>query len=71
MSVGEDYVYGNENFALYVCVCIALHASEGFAVIIVSICLQNVRQVFQSCDDLLRKKQFCYILARHVSVKFS
>ncbi|KAI5338711.1 hypothetical protein PRUPE_3G134800 [Prunus persica] len=27
--------------------------------------LQNVRQVFQSCDDLLRKKQFCYILARH------
>ncbi|EOX99514.1 26S proteasome regulatory subunit S2 1A isoform 6 [Theobroma cacao] len=27
--------------------------------------LQHVRQVFESCDDLLRKKQFCYILARH------
>ncbi|XP_054813663.1 26S proteasome non-ATPase regulatory subunit 2 homolog A [Prosopis cineraria] len=27
--------------------------------------LQYVRQVFTSCDDLLRKKQFCYILARH------
>ncbi|KAJ1387960.1 Proteasome/cyclosome repeat [Sesbania bispinosa] len=24
-----------------------------------------VRQVFTSCDDVLRKKQFCYILARH------
>ncbi|XP_044503158.1 26S proteasome non-ATPase regulatory subunit 2 homolog A-like [Mangifera indica] len=27
--------------------------------------LQYVRQIFTSCDDLLRKKQFCYILARH------
>ncbi|XP_045820382.1 26S proteasome non-ATPase regulatory subunit 2 homolog A isoform X2 [Trifolium pratense] len=27
--------------------------------------LQHVRQVFTSCDDVLRKKQFCYILARH------
>ncbi|XP_061355579.1 26S proteasome non-ATPase regulatory subunit 2 homolog A [Gastrolobium bilobum] len=27
--------------------------------------LQYVRQVFTSCDDVLRKKQFCYILARH------
>ncbi|XP_071723522.1 26S proteasome non-ATPase regulatory subunit 2 homolog A isoform X2 [Rutidosis leptorrhynchoides] len=27
--------------------------------------LQYVKQVFQACDDLLRKKQFCYILARH------
>ncbi|OIT00135.1 PREDICTED: 26S proteasome non-ATPase regulatory subunit 2 homolog A-like [Nicotiana attenuata] len=27
--------------------------------------LQYVKQVFTSCDDLLRKKQFCYILARH------
>ncbi|XP_015881444.2 26S proteasome non-ATPase regulatory subunit 2 homolog A [Ziziphus jujuba] len=27
--------------------------------------LQYVRQVFTSCDDFLRKKQFCYILARH------
>lgn len=26
---------------------------------------QYVKQVFTSCDDLLRKKQFCYILARH------
>ncbi|PRQ22957.1 putative 26S proteasome regulatory complex, non-ATPase subcomplex, Rpn1 subunit [Rosa chinensis] len=26
-----------------------------------------VKQVFTSCDDLLRKKQFCYILARHGS----
>ncbi|GFY99028.1 26S proteasome regulatory subunit S2 1A [Actinidia rufa] len=27
--------------------------------------LQYVKQLFTSCDDLLRKKQFCYILARH------
>ncbi|KAJ4729749.1 26S proteasome non-ATPase regulatory subunit 2-like [Melia azedarach] len=27
--------------------------------------LQYVKQIFTSCDDLLRKKQFCYILARH------
>ncbi|CAK8577046.1 unnamed protein product [Lathyrus sativus] len=27
--------------------------------------LQYVRQVFTSCADVLRKKQFCYILARH------
>lgn len=27
--------------------------------------LQYVNQIFTSCDDLLRKKQFCYILARH------
>ncbi|KAF3444073.1 hypothetical protein FNV43_RR13763 [Rhamnella rubrinervis] len=27
--------------------------------------LQYVRQVFTSCEDVLRKKQFCYILARH------
>ncbi|XP_022725840.1 26S proteasome non-ATPase regulatory subunit 2 homolog A [Durio zibethinus] len=27
--------------------------------------MQHVRQVFTSCDDMLRKKQFCYILARH------
>ncbi|XVE92732.1 hypothetical protein REPUB_Repub01dG0125000 [Reevesia pubescens] len=27
--------------------------------------MQHVNQVFTSCDDLLRKKQFCYILARH------
>ncbi|GMY10202.1 26S proteasome non-ATPase regulatory subunit 2 homolog A [Fagus crenata] len=26
--------------------------------------MQYVKQVFTSCDDLLRKKQFCYILAR-------
>ncbi|XP_050381394.1 26S proteasome non-ATPase regulatory subunit 2 homolog A isoform X2 [Argentina anserina] len=26
---------------------------------------EYVKQVFTSCDDLLRKKQFCYILARH------
>ncbi|KAL6218310.1 hypothetical protein ACLB2K_011524 [Fragaria x ananassa] len=26
-----------------------------------------VKQVFTSCDDLLRKKQFCHILARHGS----
>ncbi|CAN4103288.1 unnamed protein product [Withania somnifera] len=26
---------------------------------------QYVKQVFTSCDDRLRKKQFCYILARH------
>lgn len=31
--------------------------------------LQYVNQIFTSCDDLLRKKQFCYILARHVSIK--
>ena len=29
--------------------------------------LQYVRQVFEACDDLQIKKQFCYILARHVS----
>ncbi|KAE9457681.1 hypothetical protein C3L33_10407, partial [Rhododendron williamsianum] len=27
--------------------------------------MQYVKKVFTSCDDLLRKKQFCYILARH------
>ncbi|XP_039046355.1 26S proteasome non-ATPase regulatory subunit 2 homolog A [Hibiscus syriacus] len=27
--------------------------------------LQHVRQVFTSCDNLLKKMQFCYILARH------
>lgn len=26
---------------------------------------QHVRQVFESCDDVVMKKQFCYILARH------
>ncbi|GLU06370.1 hypothetical protein SLE2022_234100 [Rubroshorea leprosula] len=26
---------------------------------------QHVRQVFESCEDALMKKQFCYILARH------
>ncbi|XP_010035795.2 26S proteasome non-ATPase regulatory subunit 2 homolog A [Eucalyptus grandis] len=26
---------------------------------------QKVKEVFMSCSDLLRKKQFCYILARH------
>ncbi|XP_057953609.1 26S proteasome non-ATPase regulatory subunit 2 homolog A-like [Malania oleifera] len=29
--------------------------------------LGYVKQVFTSCDDLLQKKQFCYILARHGS----
>ncbi|XP_010274583.1 PREDICTED: 26S proteasome non-ATPase regulatory subunit 2 homolog A isoform X2 [Nelumbo nucifera] len=27
--------------------------------------LQYVKQIFTSCDDVLQKKQFCYILARH------
>ncbi|CAJ1978894.1 unnamed protein product [Sphenostylis stenocarpa] len=27
--------------------------------------MQHVREVFSSCNDLLRKKQFCYMLARH------
>ncbi|GMJ09888.1 26S PROTEASOME REGULATORY SUBUNIT S2 1A, 26S proteasome regulatory subunit S2 1A [Hibiscus trionum] len=27
--------------------------------------MQHVRQVFTSCDNLLKKMQFCYILARH------
>ncbi|KAF2283257.1 hypothetical protein GH714_043609 [Hevea brasiliensis] len=27
--------------------------------------LQYVKQVFTVCDDMLRKKQFCYIVARH------
>ncbi|KAK4776901.1 hypothetical protein SAY86_005589 [Trapa natans] len=27
--------------------------------------MQHVKKIFTSCDDLLRKKQFCYILARH------
>ncbi|KAJ8749248.1 hypothetical protein K2173_018727 [Erythroxylum novogranatense] len=27
--------------------------------------MQHVKQVFTSCEDLLRKKQFCYMLARH------
>uniref|UniRef100_A0A2P2M5D6 26S proteasome non-ATPase regulatory subunit 2 homolog n=3 Tax=Rhizophora mucronata TaxID=61149 RepID=A0A2P2M5D6_RHIMU len=27
--------------------------------------LENVKQVFTSCDDFSRKKQFCYMLARH------
>lgn len=41
-----------------------------FVLTIQSICWQYVKQVFTSCDDLLRKKQFCYILARHVSLEF-
>ncbi|KAL5988476.1 26S proteasome non-ATPase regulatory subunit 2 A [Asimina triloba] len=28
--------------------------------------IQNVKQVFTSCDDLTQKKQFCYIMARHM-----
>ena len=36
-----------------------------------SMAWQYVKQVFTSCDDLQRKKQFCYILGRHVSLKFS
>lgn len=28
--------------------------------------LQYVKEVFTSCNDLLKKQQFCYILARHV-----
>lgn len=31
------------------------------------ILLQYVKQIFTSCNDLLQRKQFCYILARHVS----
>ncbi|GFS30593.1 26S proteasome regulatory subunit S2 1A [Actinidia rufa] len=27
--------------------------------------LQSVMELFTSCDDLLQKKQFCYIIARH------
>ncbi|KAI5661718.1 hypothetical protein M9H77_21041 [Catharanthus roseus] len=27
--------------------------------------LQYVKQIFTSCNDLLQRKQFCYILARH------
>ncbi|KAI4378335.1 hypothetical protein MLD38_015826 [Melastoma candidum] len=27
--------------------------------------MAKVKEVFTSCDDLLQKKQFCYILARH------
>ncbi|KAK9285775.1 hypothetical protein L1049_024976 [Liquidambar formosana] len=27
--------------------------------------MQYVKQIFTTCDDLLRKKQFCYMLARH------
>lgn len=27
--------------------------------------MQYVSQIFSSCDDLLQRKQFCYILARH------
>ncbi|XP_077235192.1 26S proteasome non-ATPase regulatory subunit 2 homolog A-like isoform X2 [Tasmannia lanceolata] len=27
--------------------------------------IQNLKQVFTSCDDLTLKKQFCYIIARH------
>ncbi|KAJ8556144.1 hypothetical protein K7X08_022902 [Anisodus acutangulus] len=27
--------------------------------------MQSIKQVFTSCDDILRKRQFCYILARH------
>ena len=27
--------------------------------------MQHVREVFTSCNDVLRKKQFCYMLARH------
>ena len=29
-----------------------------------------MRDVFTSCNDVLRKKQFCYMLARHVSPGF-
>ncbi|CAI9771985.1 unnamed protein product [Fraxinus pennsylvanica] len=34
---------------------IALHLNE----------MQYVKEVFTSCNDLLKKQQFCYILARH------
>ncbi|KAK1326758.1 26S proteasome non-ATPase regulatory subunit 2 1A [Acorus calamus] len=27
--------------------------------------IQHVKRVFTSCEDLLQKKQFCYIIARH------
>ncbi|KAF5744081.1 hypothetical protein HS088_TW08G00674 [Tripterygium wilfordii] len=27
--------------------------------------MQHIKQVFTSCSDMLKKKQFCYILARH------
>ncbi|KAI8018848.1 hypothetical protein LOK49_LG04G03013, partial [Camellia lanceoleosa] len=30
--------------------------------------LKYVKQVLMSCDDLLRKKQFCYILAQHLKL---
>jgi len=29
--------------------------------------VQYVKQVFTSCTDLVKKKQFCYMIARHVS----
>ena len=31
------------------------------------ILFQYVRQIYQACDDMQRKKQFSYILARQVS----
>ncbi len=48
----------------------SLKFSFGLFLMVQSICWQYVKQVFTSCDDLLRKKQFCYILARHVSPEF-
>ena len=32
---------------------------------------QYVMQVFTSCDDVQQKKQFCYMVARHVSPEIS
>lgn len=29
---------------------------------------QYVKEVFASCNDTLQKKQFCYILSRHVNI---
>lgn len=53
-----------------------LHIASIFSLLIIQsnnskTILQHVKQIFTSCGDLLRKKQFCYILARHVSFKKS
>lgn len=36
-------------------------------ILCLGILLQYVKQLFTTCNDLKKKQQFCFILARHVS----
>ncbi|KAE8733835.1 26S proteasome non-ATPase regulatory subunit 2-like protein B [Hibiscus syriacus] len=59
----------NDEFALNIAYTTFLQFAEfanAFKIALFFDDLQHVEQVFTSCDDLLKKKQFCYILARHL-----